>query len=394
MREVWVMVIIVALFFTSPSQPNQTTIIETASDDTLFELIYTSRDRHDYTILQDGDTAWGDHVLLNATFFLLTENVTWSRLTILTLDEDNITIVEENRTIMYDTYLIGKNATASIQYEVQIENGTQYFLHYDSLTFANYFKPYINTINVAGASAVKSITWSCSDLNNQDDHIFDLFITYQGATRWWLLASNLTSPTYDWETIFYASTTWKLKVVVYDNDTSYRPDYVNQNLWPGLTDEFESVPFSGSGWSFFTSLPGWNVTVFLFEGGNYTEGEIVWYKRVSMFDAFPDHSLANYSIYQNGTLVKLGVIDHGTISISVVGLAPGIYNYTINIVHKEHSASDTVFITVYAQVFEYSNWTLDQWGLLATVVSLFGMISCAVCSKWRHKYPEEISHST
>lgn len=382
-KRILILALVMSLILNSYSISDRQELSVIPSEDPLVQLSYTSRDRVRTTVFESGATLWGDHVLLNATFCPANENVTASRLSLITSEGENFTILSDNRTVIYDTYQIGKNATVSVQFRVTLMNGTQLSFHYDSIDINNFFRPYLSSISVTGSGQVKTIHWSSTDLNVDDRFVSDLYLTYEGATKWWLLEGNITEGSYHWDTLYYYHAIFRLKVIVRDNDTVYHPRGLNESVWPGLRGEILSSAFSWTGWSDFTALPGWNVTVYPYRNTNYSEGmtgsEIRWYKRVSMFGAFADLSAASYTIYLNETEVQTGNITYGLITIGVDGLSAGVYNYSILVNHKGFYAKDTVLLYVYPK--QVSEPEFDYFALAMIVMFSFvllGIVSCII----------------
>ncbi len=390
MKHVLILMIILSLISVPISVTDTQSTHTIPAENVLVEISYTSRDRAGSTILESGDAAWGDHVLLNATY-LGPEDVAASHLSILTEDGGNFTTVSNARTVAYDTYQIGKNTTASIEFQVTLDNGTLIEFNYEGIEISNYFKPYLVTIDVSGSGGVKTITWTIDDLNSDDEHLFNVYIQHEDSQSWWLIASNITASNYDWDTTYYYAWIWQIRVEVHDNDTGFRPSFAkNESVWPALEDGIVSDPFSAGSACFECSFPGSNVSIIRIEPMLYyhpysfdlTEGDtghITWIKRISMFDAFPDFSDSKYSIYRNGTLLRSGTISYGSISVDIEGLSVGIYNYTLLVTHKGHFASDTIIVQILPPNLLDPNVPYLEIALLTIIgISLIGMVICFV----------------
>ncbi|MFW9980226.1 MAG: hypothetical protein ACFFEJ_19235 [Candidatus Thorarchaeota archaeon] len=374
----FVMVILLA----STSVPNQVdSMMTTETYDSLVQLSYSSRDRDGITIIDDGDTAWGDHVILNATFLLLNENVTGSSLYLLTGDSSNITISSANHTVVYDTHMIGKNATVAIQFDVTLENATLLSFHYDSITFTNYFRPHISEVSVSGAGAVKTIEWSMTDLNAGDNHIYDIFIRHHDNNRWWLWATNVTAKHIDWDMTFHYMGQWRVRVEVHDNDTEFHPTSVDSStIWPSLEDSIDSAAFDGGTMGYSGSIPSSNVSIYrwgpsilnLTEG--YTSQSISWIKRVSMFDAHPDFSDSTYYIFEDGNIVRTANISYGGISFALDGLSLGTHNITLYVTHKGFSAKDSVIVNILPDIAPFDYFSVAMIVFISIVA-----LGAAVC---------------
>jgi hypothetical protein len=91
-----------------------------------------------------------------------------------------------------------------------------------------------------------------------------------------------------------------------------------------------------------------------------------------MFDTFPDFSLAVYSIYRNDTLLDVRDFEYGEIRIDIDGLSPGVYNFTIHIQHKGHSASNTVIVYVYHDLIP------SQIVYPLLLIAILGVVGCFI----------------
>ncbi len=373
MKALWILSLFIVILFLTPSPDFVHTETELNIEEELFRISYTSRDRAGSTLLEEGETAWGDHVLLNATFLSLSENVTSSRLSILTIEDENITLVENNRMILYDTYLLGKNATASIHFEVIFENDTSLFYNYETILFANFFAPMIENLTIDDTNLVVGIDWDVYDINQDDQLLCNIYFNYTSSPspdsdkEWWLLVANITETEYHWDMVHYRGLRdYRIRIEVVEN-TSLR-----------LIDTSESDRFEAGSMSLFASLPNQNISIHAisypltyFEGD--TDRRLAWEKLVSFFGVHPDTTPAAYYIYRNGTQIKEGTITYGAIYIDIDGLEVGVYNYTLYVTHKNHSATSTIFITVQTRGFVPFPISLEQWGLIFATVIILGI---------------------
>jgi hypothetical protein len=132
-------------------------------------------------------------------------------------------------TVTYDTYDLGRNGTFQIQLTATTASNIDFEVNFAAMTFNNYFKPYIGDIDVTGSGAVKTITWTATDLNAQDTHTFEVLLSADDGASFQLIATGLTALTYDWDSTGFTEDEYIVKIRVED---SY-----------GLTDEMDSAPF-------------------------------------------------------------------------------------------------------------------------------------------------------
>ncbi len=132
--------------------------------------------------------------------------------------------------VNYDTYNLGKNGTYAVQLNVGTETNLQFTTEYSNITFDNYFKPYMHSISVSGSGAVKTLTWTYSDLNAQDNHTFQVYISGDNGETYQLIATGITNTTYQWDSTGFTQKNYKAMIKVTD---SY-----------GLTDQMESAAFA------------------------------------------------------------------------------------------------------------------------------------------------------
>ncbi len=131
--------------------------------------------------------------------------------------------------VNYDTYKLGKNGTYSVQVYATTFTNLQYTVEYSNITFDNYFKPYMHTVSVSGSGAAKTITWTYSDLNAQDNHTFQVYISGDDGETYQLIATGITSLSYQWDSTGFTHKNYKAMVRVTD---SY-----------GLADQMASTAF-------------------------------------------------------------------------------------------------------------------------------------------------------
>jgi len=148
--------------------------------------------------------------------------------------------------VLYDTYDLLRNGTFTVEVYAYTDTGVVWDVTYLTLTFENFFAPEMKTVTVAGTGAQKTISWTSSDLNAGDEHFYEVLISADGGTTYQLIALNITTTSYVWDsTSFLTRDTYRAKVKVFDNDPTENPDAAaTGEFWMGLTDSMESSVFS------------------------------------------------------------------------------------------------------------------------------------------------------
>ncbi|MFW9847088.1 MAG: hypothetical protein ACFFD6_10085, partial [Candidatus Thorarchaeota archaeon] len=117
-----------------------------AGPEGLPQLTWTSRDNATPTTIGSGDTATGDHVVLNASFPQI-DGTPPSNCSMALMHGLNIV----NRTspgsfILFDTYLLCENTTVDIEYVGHYDSGHDELLLVESFTVNNFFAPEVELI--------------------------------------------------------------------------------------------------------------------------------------------------------------------------------------------------------------------------------------------------------
>ncbi|TXT55128.1 MAG: exported protein of unknown function [Candidatus Thorarchaeota archaeon] len=146
-------------------------------------------------------------------------------------------------TVLFDTYQMYKNGDFQIKITAETDTNIGYSVNLAAVTLVNLHAPELSNITVSGTGAVKTIDWEVTDLNANDEHIYELYLSQDGGTTYQLLASGFKDSEYSWDSEgFIERDTYKIQVVVVDNDTVEQP--AGFEYWPGLSDEIESETFS------------------------------------------------------------------------------------------------------------------------------------------------------
>jgi hypothetical protein len=151
--------------------------------------------------------------------------------------------------VTFNTYDFLKNGTFQVQVLAETDTNIGFEVNYAALRFENYFAPEMLTVTVAGTGASKTISWTSSDLNADDEHFYEVLISPDSGVSYQLLATNITTGSYVWDsTSFLARDTYRAMVRVYDNCPVENPDGIATGVyWMGLTDSMESTGVFSAG---------------------------------------------------------------------------------------------------------------------------------------------------
>ncbi|MHA1928484.1 MAG: hypothetical protein ACTSV2_07890 [Candidatus Thorarchaeota archaeon] len=332
----------------------------------------------------DGATESGLFIapdVMNIAIRIFCWNYTWVQGANYTLTVDTILVVEKTengKSVSLDTYEIGRNKTMSVTFTAWTVNGSVYTDTLYNVTFSNYFAPVVQLLSPLGVGYFEdtvNITWTCFDVNMDDEHFFDLFLSADGGVTFQLLAKGVTDTNYTWNSAAYPyRDNYVIMVCAYDNDTvSQLGDPDNMGYWPGLTDSVVSG-FTSTGMPGVEPGPP-NCNVYIDshpDDSEYTEGssgnEIVW--KIKYY--YGDH--ASYSIYIDDVIQQTGEISrYDNVTMAIDGLSLGAHNITLHI-HADNDDFDTVLVTVVP--FIPSNETYPFPWLLVQV--LVGGVSMAI----------------
>ncbi len=147
-----------------------------------------------------------------------------------------------SNTAEVDTYPLQSNCSTAVL--VSVDTGTN-FKYSDSITVEtdNFLYPHLGPVSVSGSGAVKTITWSVSDLNSGDQHFYDLAISSDGGVTFQLLAGYLNTTSYTWDSTGFTQGTYIVRITVYDDDPAYHAAAYG-SYWPGLTAVRASASFT------------------------------------------------------------------------------------------------------------------------------------------------------
>jgi uncharacterized protein YndB with AHSA1/START domain len=224
----------------SPSKIESEVCVTSSSDDN-FSLTWTSRWQFAPMPLENGASAIGDHVVLNATFSqgpLLPLIVRCSiNLTDVATGRRAFANNSGNQMVLDTYYLFGTNVTVSAAVE-GITDTNETILHsFSNLSLCNFFSPVIKLQPSHEISNyIFNISWSATDLNGDDINLFMVWISQDGGASFLLLAQNLSKPSFIWDSHGFLSRDYYYRVRGFSIDTTFYDELtvlVVENYWPG-----------------------------------------------------------------------------------------------------------------------------------------------------------------
>ncbi|MBD3408267.1 MAG: S8 family serine peptidase [Candidatus Lokiarchaeota archaeon] len=255
----------------------------------------------------------------------------------------------DSRTLMVDSYRTLGNGVYGIQ--ITARTGTNNVLSFSlsSINITNFFAPEISNLVITGED-VKTVEWDISDRNADDEHIYDIYLSQDDGLSFQLLNSDFKGSQYIWDsTGFLSRENYIIKIVAFDNSTTYRP--LGYAIWPGLTDTIISDKFSAG-----TVIPAAPIidhpSDITFENG--TIGNFLsWHLESDIPDS--------YVLTLNGDMLLSGNWDGSNISIILDWLSPGSYIFELTVNDTVgQSVSDSVNVIVTADGTDTSTSTTTE----------------------------------
>ncbi|MFW9843122.1 MAG: hypothetical protein ACFFEV_00950 [Candidatus Thorarchaeota archaeon] len=143
----------------------------------------------------------GDHVILTAVW-----NVTpleGSRLEVIApAIPANLRQELESNTTVIDTRYLGNNATCIINATAWLPNGTYFIRTFENVYIGNFFVPKVTVTSPNGNetwTGINNITWSASDLNADDELLYDILLSSDNGTSFEILTSSLSTKWFEWD---------------------------------------------------------------------------------------------------------------------------------------------------------------------------------------------------
>jgi hypothetical protein len=314
-------------------------------------MTWTSRWESNPQPVENLSVISGDHVVLNATYFGVSE---FARIEIFFI-ELNITLTNTSRSIYYDTYQFVGNSTQNIQVTVLDSlNVSIVQQYYQNVSFGNWFSPSVNVNYPHEVEAdIYNITWSSTDLNADDVNFYQAWLSNDGGASYQLIATNLTEPFFIWNSTGFLTShdyIWRIRAFSVDL-TVYAGPFTNipSDYWPGdFADGFKLIQV-GNGIPTYAALTLNSPSDLTFFEGELSH-QIVWLLTFDSVNFLPDE--IEYSILFNGTsyfqgLVQITEREGQTISFPLDGFAVGTHNFTLVVTYPYYPGRiDSVIVKI------------------------------------------------
>lgn len=187
-------------------------------------------------------------------------------------------------------------------------NGTLYNHTVSGVEIVNVFPPEILDLDVAGAGAVKTITWIVNDRNSLDDHTFEILVSDDDGKTFQLLRTNWKKLTYDWDTTGFHQYNYRIQIRVRDSF--------------GLCTNRSSDPFAAGGgpafWPWF-SISGPSM-ISIAQGAS---GQVIeWF--------ISANHLVEYVVTRDGIQIQNGTTTVGNVRVSIDSSSVGTFKYVLS----------------------------------------------------------------
>lgn len=167
----------------------------------ILNLSYTTRTSLIDTPVKSGDVIAGDHVTLKAEWTPTLVNR--SKLEVRAPAIPATLVVEANEsTIEIDTRALGNNATCIIIASTWLANGSMMSVEFGDVYIGNYFIPKVTVITPNGKedwTSVHNITWSASDVNLDDEFLYDVFYSSDSGSSFIPLVYETNHTWFEWD---------------------------------------------------------------------------------------------------------------------------------------------------------------------------------------------------
>jgi hypothetical protein len=124
-------------------------------------------------------------------------------------------------TIEVDTYYLLANQTYGILVDSDTGTNLRYSEEYADVTIGNFFAPVVTVptpVAQVGDSRTFDITWSSTDLNADDTPYYSLWLSNNDGLSYMLLAQNLTTTSYMWNSSGWLELNYTIRVRAYSLD--------------------------------------------------------------------------------------------------------------------------------------------------------------------------------
>lgn len=237
------------------------------------------------------------------------------------LEISNITIKLNETGTFHSQTTIGHNSTFSFpwlayNYTSQIYltaitlNGTRYTAYYENVTIINTFAPELSKVEVSGDGAVLTVTWDASDANIDDALRATILLSGDGGNTYQLIASNLNSTSYDWDSTGFITRNYKIMVRVIDS-VGLKAEMESYDFWNDHINPPPTISITFQGASPVEVLEGTNDTILQWIVENSSSG--------------------TYAVLRDGVIVKQGPFLGYAANYRIENLPLGTYHFSLRI---------------------------------------------------------------
>lgn len=124
-------------------------------------------------------------------------------------------------TVALDTYYLLANQTYSVLVDSDTGTNLRYSIEAAGVTIGNFFKPKVTVptpVATVGDANTFDITWSSTDLNADDTPYYSLWLSNNDGLSYMLLAQNLTTTSFQWNSSGWLEDSYKVRVRAYSVD--------------------------------------------------------------------------------------------------------------------------------------------------------------------------------
>jgi hypothetical protein len=231
----------------------------------------------------------------------------------------------ESNELVIDTYSAFEfNTTTNLEITGYTDSNYTVRYYYEDIQFNNFFAPQITTISIETEGYVHFISWHIFDLNQEDTHSFEVFVSSDDGESFQLIAVDLTETNYIWNSTSFLEDEYIVMVRVIDNT--------------GLHSQVISFPFIGGG-SHVTIDIGINHP----EDLSFVEGsegaQIVWIPECEF--------TLSYQIQLDDEVITEGTWTISSLIVRLDGLPKGEYLFVIILRYDAYNeVSDSVLVKV------------------------------------------------
>ena len=164
----------------------------------------------------------------------------------------NATISNTGSTIAFDTYYLeDRNQTCNIVVTGTNITDSTFILRRDNVSLCNFFAPVVvvNSLVVVN-DEFTNISWSCSDMNQDDVNYFEIWVSGNDGISFFFLYGNFTATTFIWDTTGWGTFDYIVRIRAFSVDVTSEKnsfDEPPQSYWPGDYSDGISPIFDHNG---------------------------------------------------------------------------------------------------------------------------------------------------